>query len=122
MWTGAPAPKKVGSIAPHRSAQAKEVLEGEQSPRKDRVFNIGNDVQHYGPFDGVTPGSRGNGKQATAAVTRYGCRGGEFFEGCDSRCGNSLASTLTMLAFVMPTFESGSVNDDLKRGEPHVRQ
>jgi hypothetical protein len=40
---------------------------------------------------------RGNGKRATAAVTRYGCGWGEFFEGCDRRCGErpgSLGSRL----------------------------
>lgn len=94
MWTGAPAPNQAGFYCAKQDALSKEGLEGEQSPRKDRVFNIGNDVQHHGLFDGGTPGSRKNGKQVTAAVTQCGCRGGEFFEGCDSRCGNPLASTL----------------------------
>jgi hypothetical protein len=37
---------------------------------------------------GVTRRSSGpNGKRATAAVTRYGCWRGEFFGGCEPRCG-----------------------------------
>lgn len=31
--------------------------------------------------------SESNGKRATAAVTRYGCWRGEFFEGCELRYG-----------------------------------
>jgi hypothetical protein len=34
-----------------------------------------------------TSGASGNVKRATAVVTRYGCRRGEFFEGCNRAAG-----------------------------------
>jgi hypothetical protein len=53
-----------------------------------------------------------NGKGATAAVTRYGCRRGEFFEGCEPRRGERERGP-GVLARREP--RTG------KRGEPHGR-
>jgi hypothetical protein len=41
----------------------------------------------YGLDDGARPWSRRNGRRATAAVTRHGCRRGESFGGYESRRG-----------------------------------
>jgi len=62
----------------------------------------------------ATCGASGNGKKAMAAVTRYGCWRGEFFEGCESVAGKTRART------ALPP--GGTGDSRRKRGEPHGRQ
>lgn len=56
-----------------------------------------------------------NGRRATAAVTRYGCRRGTSFEGYDVRRGD-LATAPTR------PHRRAPVGTSTKRGEPHDRQ
>lgn len=131
--------REPGSTRTRSASTVSSSLGGEQSPWKYRVSVAGNGGRHYGLVDGARPWSRSaagrwlerdlrrtskhrgvgdNGRRATAAVMRCGCRRGECFEGYEPRCGERRVRSDARIDFLREGEAGGQRGCVGKRSEP----
>lgn len=84
---------RFGGSEHHRPGHLVVVFSSHPAPRGGEAREGPQRFGAVGPLSGLASvglgaGDEGNGRKATAAVTRCGCRRGEDFGGCETRCGN----------------------------------